>query len=84
MAIKSFGTTASSTSNQGNNNYACFKCHNGIGSIAYQKNIQGTPAAPVIFGDASATCITCHDPHENGTFANGAKTTKSQGTCGND
>lgn len=77
MAIRSYGAAASATSNQGNNNYACFKCHNGLTSIAYQKNVQGTPAAPVVFGDASATCITCHDPHEKGTFANNASTTSN-------
>ncbi|ACM20044.1 cytochrome c, 11 heme-binding sites [Geotalea daltonii FRC-32] len=77
MALRSYGATASATSNQGNNNFACFKCHNGLTSIAYQKNIQGTPAAPVVFGDASATCITCHDPHQKGTFAGGANTTSN-------
>jgi hypothetical protein len=77
MSKSSFTATATATSNQGNNNFPCFKCHNGIGSTAWQRNVQGTPAAPVVFGDASATCITCHDPHQNGTFANGAQTTSN-------
>lgn len=63
------GATASATQNAGfggtNDNFPCYRCHNGIGSIAFQLNIQGTPAAPVIFGDEPETCITCHDPHQN-------------------
>lgn len=64
MALSRVGVSASTTQNQGINNFACFKCHNGIGSIAYMENVQGTSQAPVIFGDATATCITCHDPHQ--------------------
>ena len=60
-----------------NNNFACFKCHNGLTSIAWQENVQGTPAAPVVFGDAPATCITCHDPHANGTFTNSSSTSSN-------
>jgi hypothetical protein len=60
------------TGNPGNNNFSCFKCHNGIGSIDWQNNVQGTAAASVVWGDEPATCITCHDPH-----ANGASTTKN-------
>ncbi|WP_243372546.1 hypothetical protein [Geotalea sp. SG265] len=84
MALKASGATATATQNAAvpsgtrfNDNFPCFKCHNGIGSTAWQQNIQGTPAAPVIFGDVTATCITCHDPHQNGTFANGAQTTNN-------
>lgn len=32
------------------NNFVCFKCHNGIGSIDYQENAQGTPDASVVWG----------------------------------
>jgi len=53
------------TGNLGGNNYACFKCHNGLGSIDWQDNVQGTAAASVLWGDEPATCITCHDPHAN-------------------
>lgn len=70
LSKTSFGATANATQNQGNNNFACFKCHNGLGAAAYMRNVQGTSAAPVIFGDVTATCITCHSPHANGRFAN--------------
>jgi len=65
MALSSFSTAgpANTTRNAGRNNYACFKCHNGLGSRAYQDNVEGTSAAPVIFGDSTVTCITCHDAH---------------------
>ena len=65
MALKQFGATASLTQNAGSNNFACFKCHNGLTSLAWQDNVQGTKAAPVVFGDATVTCVTCHDPHTN-------------------
>jgi len=54
---------ATPTQNAGSNNYACFKCHNGLTSLAYQDEVQGTPTAPVVFGDVTVTCITCHNPH---------------------
>jgi hypothetical protein len=48
-----------------NDNYQCFKCHNGLTSIAYQEDVEGTSNAPVVFGDEPVICITCHDPHSN-------------------
>jgi hypothetical protein len=74
MSLITAGTTASTSQNGGYipegsttvaNAYQCYKCHNGIGSIAWQDNVQGTPKAPVIFGDVTVTCITCHDPHRD-------------------
>lgn len=67
MAISRFVTAgpASPSQNAGANNYVCFKCHNGLTSLAYQKDVQGTPLAPVVFGDATVTCLTCHNPHED-------------------
>jgi hypothetical protein len=56
------------------NNRACFKCHNGLTSLAYQDDVQSTPAAPVVFGDVTVTCITCHDPHTD--VAGQAKNTR--------
>jgi len=69
MALPTFVTAgpATTSANAGNNGYACFKCHNGIGSTAYQDNVQGTAAAPVVFGDETVTCITCHNPHTDVT-----------------
>jgi hypothetical protein len=67
MALSTFASNgpANTSQNAGNNNFACFKCHNGLTSLAWQDNVQGTPQAPVVFGDSTVTCITCHDPHAN-------------------
>ncbi|MBI5057708.1 MAG: hypothetical protein HZB61_13925 [Nitrospirae bacterium] len=67
MAISKFVTAgpANTTQNAGNNNFKCFRCHNGLGSRAHQDDIQGTSEAPVIFGDEPVICITCHDAHTN-------------------
>src|SRR5208283_6240012 len=61
------GTTANLTRNAGNNNYLCFKCHNGIGSLDWQRDVVGTSSASVIFGDEPVICITCHGFHSNPT-----------------
>ena len=52
------------------NNYACFQCHNGLGTIDYLKDRQGTTDAQVLWGDANVTCLTCHDTHEKGAGDN--------------
>lgn len=58
--------------NGGANNFECNQCHHGIGTIDYINGVQGgialgdSQAAHVLWGDATATCITCHDPHKNG------------------
>lgn len=69
MAINSVNATgpATTTKNAGKNNYACFKCHHGMASIAYQDNVEGTSSAHVLFGDMTVTCITCHNPHTDVT-----------------
>ena len=65
MALNNADATANTTRNAGNNNFACYKCHHGIGSLAWQDNLEGTAGAPVLFGDEPVICITCHDPHKN-------------------
>ncbi len=67
MGLPRFVTAGPATpaQNAGNNNYQCFKCHNGLTSLAFQNEVQGTPLAPVVFGDVTVTCITCHNPHSD-------------------
>ncbi len=50
--------------------FACNQCHQGIGSIDFQNNVQGTPDARVLWGDSTVTCWTCHDPHVSKIDAN--------------
>lgn len=45
--------------------FDCNQCHNGIGAIDFISYVQGTPDARVLWGDATVTCWTCHNPHEN-------------------
>jgi len=58
-----FTTYPYDMSNSAGKDFACKKCHNGISSIDYQRNVQGTSSARVVWGDEPATCITCHDAH---------------------
>jgi hypothetical protein len=48
----------------------CFQCHHGLGSIDFQNDVQATPNARILWGDATVTCITCHDTHEDKINAN--------------
>ena len=45
--------------------FNCLQCHNGLSAIDYLNDVQGTSAASVVWGDATVTCLTCHDPHQN-------------------
>jgi hypothetical protein len=45
--------------------FNCLQCHNGLTAIDYLNDVQGTSAASVVWGDATLTCITCHDPHKD-------------------
>jgi len=45
------------------NNFVCYQCHNGLGTIDYINDVQGTSGARVLWGDSTVTCWTCHDPH---------------------
>ena len=47
--------------------FVCYQCHNGLGTINYLEDRQGTANADVIWGDATVVCITCHNPHKNQT-----------------
>ena len=53
-------------------NYTCNQCHHGIATIDYQKGVQGSRTlgdwqtvgdAHILWGDATVTCITCHEVH---------------------
>jgi hypothetical protein len=54
----------------GNNNYQCFQCHNGMATVDYLMDRQGTANASVVWGDSNPTCYTCHDPHSDGAGKN--------------
>ena len=54
----------------GNNNFACFQCHNGLATIDYLLDRQGTADASVVWGDSNPTCYTCHDTHADGAGSN--------------
>ncbi len=45
----------------------CFKCHNGLASPTFMgpfdTNARRPTAGGVVWGNATATCVTCHDPH---------------------
>ena len=58
-------TTRALLPNDYNSNYECNQCHHGLGSIEYQMDRQGTEKARVLWGDATVTCLTCHDPHQD-------------------
>jgi hypothetical protein len=50
--------------------FACNQCHQGLGSIDFQNNVQGTMDARVLWGDSTVTCWTCHNPHVSQIDAN--------------
>jgi hypothetical protein len=65
MAKSATPAVPANTTRNAEGSFACMKCHHGIGSLAFQDNVEGTSAAPVLFGDTTVTCITCHSPHED-------------------
>ena len=67
MDLSSTGIPANTTRNA-EGSFTCMKCHHGLGSVAYQDDVEGPPSrtpgiARVLFGDVTVTCITCHNPH---------------------
>jgi hypothetical protein len=51
-------------SNSSDGNFACFQCHNGIGTLSYIENTIFTPVAITVEENATAECATCHNPHQ--------------------
>lgn len=63
MALSASSGVPANTGRNAEGSFACMKCHHGLGSTAYQDNVEGTPEALVLFGDVTVSCVTCHDPH---------------------
>lgn len=67
----------------GSENAYCYRCHQGISAIDYQRGTawstalgdagDGESDAHILWGDSTATCISCHEPHKNGTLAGMSK-----------
>lgn len=63
-----YSTNPNHAVNTSRNNFSCYQCHHGIGSIDFQKGVQAgldatnddSDAAHILWGDSTNTCITCH------------------------